>query len=60
MTIGFVGKKVVSAGEKTARRMVNAAAKSIFSGWRPLQAYLISKRRGGKRVKDTRRTNGMK
>jgi hypothetical protein len=51
MTLSFVGKKVVNAGKKTVQDMITAGVKNIFFAWRPLEAYLAKRRRGGKKEK---------
>jgi hypothetical protein len=60
MTVTLIGKKAVGAGKKLAvgvgrtavRGMVDAAARSVSFGWRPVKAYLAGKRKGRKGAKD--------
>lgn len=56
MAISFVGKKIVNAGKRRFKDMAASTAKNVFFAWRPLQAYLTNKRRGGKREKNNGRT----
>ncbi|HTG01344.1 MAG TPA: hypothetical protein VK654_12265 [Nitrospirota bacterium] len=55
MTISFLAKKIAGIGKRAGQRIADAAGKSAFFGWRPLHAFFISKRKGGKRKKDEAR-----
>ncbi len=52
MAITLAGKKVVGAGEKVVGRMINAAARNLSFGWRPVKAYLAGKRKARKEEKE--------
>jgi hypothetical protein len=60
MTISFVGKKIYNGGKRAVRGMTDAAVQSAFFGWRPVHAYLISKRKGRKPEKGVGKTRATK
>jgi len=60
MTIHFAGMKIAGAGKRAIRGMADAVVQSAFFGWRPIQAYLISKQKGKKREKFAEKTKGKK